>query len=95
MKNFILVSVFIAAACASEMVPREAQPAAAYEGISEEVKAAILAPRSARAGIELARQYNCDGACILANSPYCDSAACTNGIDANWYVPGEGIHTPR
>jgi hypothetical protein len=86
MKTFILVSLSIALAYASSIGAREPQPASFYGNIGEEAKAAILATRSANAGVNLARQYNCDGACILANSDFCDFEGCEESVDANWYV---------
>jgi hypothetical protein len=86
MKTLIFLSAFVAAAYAAKIVAREPQPAAFYAGIGEDAKAAILAARNARAGVNLARQYNCDGACILANAYTCDNEGCEEGIDANWFV---------
>jgi len=84
MKTFFAVSLLIAVASAVDIAAREPQPAALYAGINDEVRATLLATRSGNTGLKLARQYNCDGACILANSGYCDSEACEEGIDANW-----------
>jgi len=86
MKTFIAVSLLIAVASALDIAARDPQPAALFTGISEEAKAAILASRSGHSGLKLARQYNCDGACILANSAYCDFEGCEEGVDANWCV---------
>jgi len=86
MKTFIAVSLLIAVASALDIAAREPQPASLFTGINEEAKAAILASRSGYSGLKLARQFNCDRACILANTAYCDSEACEEGVDANWCV---------